>query len=102
MVQEEKKLAGPDLTQGIALDELPDGGMLVGHARDEQILLVRRGSEVFAVGAQCTRYQGPLAEGLVVCHHRWRCRRVCGRGNAPSKWLPEQRRHAQQRRCFAI
>ena len=66
MVQEEKKLAGPDLTQGIALDELPDGGMLVGHDGDEQILLVRRGSEVFAVGAQCTHYQGPLAEGLVV------------------------------------
>ena len=66
MVQEEKKLAGPDLTQGIALDEFPDGGMLVGHAGDEQILLVRRGREVFAVGAQCTHYQGPLAEGLVV------------------------------------
>jgi NADPH-dependent 2,4-dienoyl-CoA reductase/sulfur reductase-like enzyme/nitrite reductase/ring-hydroxylating ferredoxin subunit len=66
MVQEEKKLAGPDLTQGIALDELPDGGMLVGHDGNEQILLVRRGSELFAVGAQCTHYQGPLAEGLVV------------------------------------
>ena len=66
MVQEAKKLAGPDLTQGIALDELPGGGMLVGHDGDEQILLVRRGSEVFAVGAQCTHYQGPLAEGLVV------------------------------------
>jgi NADPH-dependent 2,4-dienoyl-CoA reductase/sulfur reductase-like enzyme/nitrite reductase/ring-hydroxylating ferredoxin subunit len=66
MVQEEKKLAGPDLTEGIALNALPDGGMLVGHAGDEQILLVRRGSEVFAVGAQCTHYQGPLAEGLVV------------------------------------
>jgi nitrite reductase/ring-hydroxylating ferredoxin subunit len=66
MVQEEEKLAGPDLTQGIALDELPNGGMLVGHAGDEQILLVRRGSEVFAVGAQCTHYQGPLAEGLLV------------------------------------
>ena len=66
MVQEEKKLASPDLTPGIARDELPDGGMLVGHTGDEQILLVRRGSEVFAVGAQCTHYQGPLAEGLVV------------------------------------
>ena len=66
MVQEEKKLAGPDLTQGIALDELTDGGMLVGHVGDEQILLVRRGREVFAVGAQCTHYQGPLAEGLLV------------------------------------
>jgi NADPH-dependent 2,4-dienoyl-CoA reductase/sulfur reductase-like enzyme/nitrite reductase/ring-hydroxylating ferredoxin subunit len=66
MAQEEKKLAGPDLNQGIALDELADGGMLVGHAGEEQILLVRRGREVFAVGAQCTHYQGPLAEGLLV------------------------------------
>jgi apoptosis-inducing factor 3 len=66
MVQEETKFTGPDLTQGIALDELPDGRMLVGHAGDEQILLVRRGSEVFAVGAQCTHYQGPLAEGLLI------------------------------------
>src|SRR5512143_360354 len=61
-----KKLTGPDLTQGIALDELADGGMLVGYAGDEQILVVRRGKEVFAVGAQCTHYQGPLAEGLLV------------------------------------
>ena len=66
MVEEEKKLVGPDLTKGIALDQLPDGVMLVGHVGDEQILLVRRGREVFAVGAQCTHYQGPLAEGLLV------------------------------------
>ena len=65
MVQE-TKLTGPNLTQGIAIDELPDGGMLVGNVGDEQILLVRRGNEVFAVGAQCTHYQGPLAEGLLV------------------------------------
>ena len=56
MAQDEKKLAGPDLTRGIALDEVADGGMLVGHAGDEQILLARRGKEVFAVGAQCTHY----------------------------------------------
>ena len=65
MVQE-TKLTGPDLTQGTALDELPDCGMLVGHVGDEQVLLVRRGSDLFAVGAQCTHYQGPLAEGLLV------------------------------------
>jgi apoptosis-inducing factor 3 len=65
-MEEEKSQAGPDLIYGIAFEELPDGGMLVGHAGEEQILLVRRGSEVFAVGAKCTHYQGPLAEGLVV------------------------------------
>jgi nitrite reductase/ring-hydroxylating ferredoxin subunit len=53
------------LTQGIALAEL-DGGKLVGHVGDEQILLVRRGTEVFAIGALCTHYHGPLVDGLVV------------------------------------
>src|SRR5512145_405501 len=66
MAQEEEKIPGPDLAKGIAFDALPDGGMLVGHVDDEQILLVRRGSEVFAVGAHCTHYHGPLVEGLVV------------------------------------
>jgi NADPH-dependent 2,4-dienoyl-CoA reductase/sulfur reductase-like enzyme/nitrite reductase/ring-hydroxylating ferredoxin subunit len=66
MAQDEKQAPGPDLTKGIALDQLPDGAMLVGHVGKEQILLVRRGGEVFAVGAQCTHYQGPLVEGLVV------------------------------------
>ena len=67
MAQDQAKLSGPDLTQGIALGELADGGKLVGHAGDEQVLLVRRGTEVFAVGAQCTHYHGPLV--------RWACGR---------------------------
>jgi apoptosis-inducing factor 3 len=57
---------GPDLRQGIAFGDLPDGGMLAGHAGGEAVLLARRGEEVFAVGAICTHYGGPLAEGLVV------------------------------------
>ncbi|MET3594715.1 NADPH-dependent 2,4-dienoyl-CoA reductase/sulfur reductase-like enzyme/nitrite reductase/ring-hydroxylating ferredoxin subunit [Mesorhizobium shonense] len=60
------KLAGPDLVQGIALSDLPDGGKLVGHSSGEQVLLVRRGTEVFATSATCTHYGGPLAEGLLV------------------------------------
>src|SRR5271166_7068265 len=58
--------AGPDLAQGIALAELPEGGKLLGHVGDEPVLLVRQGAEVFAVGAHCTHYTGPLADGLVV------------------------------------
>jgi NADPH-dependent 2,4-dienoyl-CoA reductase/sulfur reductase-like enzyme/nitrite reductase/ring-hydroxylating ferredoxin subunit len=65
MSQEENKTPGPDLTRGIPFNELIDGTMLVGHVGDEEILLVRRGNEVFAVGARCTHYQGPLAEGLL-------------------------------------
>jgi NADPH-dependent 2,4-dienoyl-CoA reductase/sulfur reductase-like enzyme/nitrite reductase/ring-hydroxylating ferredoxin subunit len=66
VAQDQAKLAGPDLTQGIFLSELADGGKLVGHVGDEQVLLVRRGLEVFAVGAHCTHYDGPLVDGLLV------------------------------------
>ena len=66
MAQDSKKPSGPDLIAGIALAELADGAMLVGRAGDDEVLLVRRGTEVFAVGAQCTHYHGPLVDGLVV------------------------------------
>ena len=66
MPQDETKPAGPDLTKGVAFAELEDGKPLVGHVGDEEVLLVRRGEEVFAVGASCTHYHGPLAEGLLV------------------------------------
>lgn len=56
----------PDLTQGVHLDHLIDGKMLLGHVGKEKVLLVRRGQDIFAVGAYCTHYHGPLADGLVV------------------------------------
>ena len=31
----------------------------------EEVLIIRRGDEVFAIGAHCTHYHGPLAEGLL-------------------------------------
>jgi nitrite reductase/ring-hydroxylating ferredoxin subunit len=58
--------SGPDFVAGIAVAELPDGKPVLGHAGDQAVVLVRRGEEVFATGAQCTHYSGPLAEGLVV------------------------------------
>src|SRR5512147_3208568 len=60
------ELSGPDLAAGIGLDELEEGQPLLGHANGEAVVLVRRGAEVFAMGATCTHYSGPLAEGLVV------------------------------------
>lgn len=66
MAEGHTKPSGPDLVGGIALSELPDGAKLLGHCRDEQVLLVRRGAEVFAIGATCTHYGGPLVDGLVV------------------------------------
>ncbi|UVC14266.1 FAD-dependent oxidoreductase [Mesorhizobium onobrychidis] len=66
MAEGHSKLNGPDLVEGIALSDLPDGAKLLGHCGDEQVLLVRRGAEVFAIGATCTHYGGPLVDGLVV------------------------------------
>ena len=58
--------SGPDLTQGVAASLLTDGKMLLGHVGEDAVLLARRGDDVFAVGAICTHYNGPLAEGLLV------------------------------------
>ena len=62
----EQQLSGPDLAQGIPLADLTDGGQLLGHSHGEAVLVVRRGEEIFAIGATCTHYGGPLAEGMVV------------------------------------
>ncbi|HXI20985.1 MAG TPA: Rieske 2Fe-2S domain-containing protein, partial [Gemmatimonadales bacterium] len=59
-------LSGPDLAAGVPLRDLADGVPLLGHAQGEAVLLVRRGGAIHAVGATCTHYSGPLAEGLVV------------------------------------
>jgi NADPH-dependent 2,4-dienoyl-CoA reductase/sulfur reductase-like enzyme/nitrite reductase/ring-hydroxylating ferredoxin subunit len=64
MAQEQVPPSGPDLTQGVALSDLVDG-RLVGHVSNEEVLLVRAGSELLAIGAHCSHYHGPLAEGVV-------------------------------------
>src|SRR6478735_747639 len=59
------ELTGPDLAVGVTLAEVQDGGMLLGHARGEAVLLARRGEQVYALGATCSHYSGPLAEGIL-------------------------------------
>lgn len=66
MTDDARKPQGPDLAEGVPLAELADGGKVLGRVGGEQLLVVRRGDEVFAVGAECTHYGGPLGEGLVV------------------------------------
>src|SRR5258708_20795690 len=56
--------AGPDLTLGIELSEFI-GETLLGHVGGEDVLVVRSGSDIFAIDAHCNHYHGPLAEGLV-------------------------------------
>ncbi len=66
MAGEQSKPKGPDLGRGIPFGDVPDGSMLAGHVGDDAVLLVRRGKEFFAIGATCTHYGGPLAEGLAI------------------------------------
>jgi len=56
----------PDLRRGISADSLDERGVKLGRVDDEDVVLVRSGGSVFAIGAHCTHYHGPLAEGLVV------------------------------------
>lgn len=48
MAEGQSRPSGQDLVQGIMLADLPDGGKLVGHCGDEQVLLARRRAEMFA------------------------------------------------------
>ena len=66
MSGQDAALTGPDLEAGIAAAGVPDGGVVAGHAGGKAVMLVRRGSEWFAIGSVCTHYSGPLPEGLVV------------------------------------
>jgi NADPH-dependent 2,4-dienoyl-CoA reductase/sulfur reductase-like enzyme/nitrite reductase/ring-hydroxylating ferredoxin subunit len=66
MAEDQAQPTGPDLALGVPAGELPDGAKLAGHVGEEAVLLVCRGADIFAIGAQCTHYNGPLAEGLIV------------------------------------
>ena len=66
MSEQPSEPKGPDLGAGVPLDGLQDGCPLLGHVDGEAVILVRHAAEVFAIGASCSHYGGPLADGLVV------------------------------------
>jgi nitrite reductase/ring-hydroxylating ferredoxin subunit len=66
MAEGQSDLEEPDFEKGCHIGKVPDEGMLLGHAFGEAILVARQGSELFAIGATCTHYGGPLAKGLMV------------------------------------
>jgi NADPH-dependent 2,4-dienoyl-CoA reductase/sulfur reductase-like enzyme len=72
MAEQDDQPKGPDLTKGVALTAFPENGMLTGQVRGDEVLLVRRDGEVFAIAPYCTHYHGPLAEGLAA-HGTIRC-----------------------------
>jgi apoptosis-inducing factor 3 len=66
MAEASSELEGPDFEKGYETKEIREGEMLLGHAFGEPVLVARRGDELFAIGATCTHYGGPLAKGLMV------------------------------------
>src|SRR5579863_5483759 len=68
MADQQASPAGPDLSKGVAPSDF-SRDMLLGHVGDEDVLLVRSGSEIFAIDAHCSHYHGPLAEGVVDGEH---------------------------------
>jgi apoptosis-inducing factor 3 len=65
MADQQAAPAGPDLAKGVALSDF-SGAILLGHVGDQEVVLVRVGSDILAIDAHCSHYHGPLAEGLVV------------------------------------
>ena len=63
---EQAQLSGPDLTKGVDASAIAEGAKLLGNANGEAVLLARVGGEFLAIGATCTHYGGPLAEGVIV------------------------------------
>src|SRR5215469_14755084 len=58
--------AKPDFKNGFLVKDLHDGSSILGRVDGEEAILARRGDQFFAIGAHCTHYHGPLAEGLIV------------------------------------
>jgi 3-phenylpropionate/trans-cinnamate dioxygenase ferredoxin reductase subunit len=59
------EVAGPDFSQGIPLNDIPEEGTLAGRVGEEAVLLSRFGGELFAVSGTCTHYGAALAAGLI-------------------------------------
>jgi NADPH-dependent 2,4-dienoyl-CoA reductase/sulfur reductase-like enzyme/nitrite reductase/ring-hydroxylating ferredoxin subunit len=85
-----EELKGPDLTKGVAAGDVPEGSMLLGHAEGEPVLMARKEGKLYAIGATCSHYGGPLAEGLLTGDHvrcPWHHAQFClkdGKATAPA------------------
>ena len=60
------EVSGPDLAlEGIAWSALEEGAPVAAHVGDTPVLIVRRGAAAFVIGAACSHYGAPLADGIV-------------------------------------
>ena len=61
----EDKPKGPDFTQGVPTASIAVGEMVAGRVGEDAVLIARTAEGLYAIGASCTHYHGPLAEGLI-------------------------------------
>src|SRR6187200_2152502 len=61
-----EEAATPDLTNGIPVRSVPEGGMARGHVGDDEVMIAHVGDRYFAVGAHCTHYRADLSGGVLV------------------------------------
>ena len=66
MTAHDEKLVGPDLARGVEISTVRPGELVAGHAFGDAVVLARVDENWFAVGARCTHYSAPLADGLLV------------------------------------
>ena len=65
-MESQSKVDRPDLTAGVPAGSIAEGASLAGKVGKSDVLIVRTGGRLYAVGALCTHYRGALADGLVV------------------------------------
>ena len=103
MTVDSEKATLPDLTRGVSTADVAEGRILLGCVGEDEVMVARIDGALFAIGARCTHYQGPLAEGLIVgqtvrCpwHHARFCLRTGEAIGAPaidpvSLWIVDER-----------
>jgi NADPH-dependent 2,4-dienoyl-CoA reductase/sulfur reductase-like enzyme/nitrite reductase/ring-hydroxylating ferredoxin subunit len=80
MSDDQEEPSGPDLAKGVPAGDVAEGKMLSGKVGDDAVLVARVDGALFAIGASCTHYHGPLGEGLLVGHEvrcPWHHGRFC-------------------------
>ncbi len=63
----------PDFKTGVPVAAVPDGGLLLGSVGGEDAVLIRRGTEWYAVGASCTHYHRTCRAGAGRGRHTASC-----------------------------
>jgi nitrite reductase/ring-hydroxylating ferredoxin subunit/uncharacterized membrane protein len=67
MVNRNAYRSGPkDFTPALALSDLPDNQLKRVEVKGQPVLLLRRGDRVYAIGAVCSHYGGPLEKGKLM------------------------------------